>query len=68
MKVLLRIGSVLMWIVAAFLIYAVIHAMSSAGGAKTGVSIGYVAGAIILAVVGVWLWRLRAKPRQVVVS
>jgi multisubunit Na+/H+ antiporter MnhB subunit len=67
MRVFLRIVSALMLLVAAFLIYAVIHAMASAGGAKTGVAIGYVAGAIILSVLGVRLWRVRGK-RQVGVS
>ena len=59
MKVLLRSVSVVMWAIAAFLIYAVIHAVTSAGGARVGVAIGYVAGAIVLTAVGVWLWRVR---------
>jgi multisubunit Na+/H+ antiporter MnhB subunit len=59
MKVLLRIVSVVLWAIAAFLIYAVIHALASAGGARVGVAIGYVAGAIVLTAVGVWLWRVR---------
>ena len=40
MKVLLRSVSVVMWAIAAFLIYAVIHAVTSAGGARVGVAIG----------------------------
>jgi multisubunit Na+/H+ antiporter MnhB subunit len=68
MRVFLRIVSSLMWLVAAFLIYAVIHATASAGGAKTGVAIGYVAGAIVLSFGGVWLWRVRDKRGQVGVS
>ncbi len=64
MKVLLRAVSVVMWLVAAFLIYAVVHAMASAGGARAGVAVGYVAGAIVLTVLGVWLWRVRnGKPK-----
>jgi multisubunit Na+/H+ antiporter MnhB subunit len=64
MKVLLRVVSVVMWLVAAFLIYAVVHALASAGGARAGVAVGYVAGAIVLTVVGVWLWRVRnTKPK-----
>ncbi len=64
MKVLLRVVSVVMWLVAAFLIYAVIHAMASAGGARAGVAVGYVAGAIVLTALGVWLWRVRNdKPK-----
>jgi hypothetical protein len=57
-----------MWLIAVFLVYAVIHAMASKGGARTGVSIGYIVGAIILSAIGVWLWRLRSKPKGVVVS
>jgi multisubunit Na+/H+ antiporter MnhB subunit len=57
MKVLLRIVAVLFVAIGAFLVYAVIHAMASAGGAKTGVAIGYVAGAIILALLAARLWR-----------
>ena len=59
MKVLLRSVSVVMWAIAAFLVYAVIHAIASPGGARVGVAIGYVAGAIVLTAVGVWLWRVR---------
>ena len=48
MRTLLRVVAVLMVLIGVFLIYAVIHAMASAGGAKTGVAIGYIVGAIIL--------------------
>ncbi len=57
MKVLLRAVAVLFGAVALFLIYAVIHAMASAGGAKPGVAIGYVAGAIVLVALAAWMWR-----------
>jgi multisubunit Na+/H+ antiporter MnhB subunit len=63
MKVLLRVVSVAMWLVAAFLIYAVIHALASAGGARAGVAVGYVAGAIVLTAVGVRMWRWRPKDK-----
>ena len=59
MKVLLRFVAVLFVAIGAFLIYAVIHAMASAGGARTGVAIGYVAGAIVLALLAAKLWRRR---------
>ena len=62
MIVLRRIVSMILWLISAFLIYAVIHAAASAGGARVGVAIGYVAGAIVLSALGVWLWRGRAKP------
>jgi hypothetical protein len=64
MKVLLRTVSVVFWAIAAFLVYAVVHAMASAGGARAGVAVGYVAGAIVLSALGVWLWRVRgSKPK-----
>jgi hypothetical protein len=57
MKVLLRIVAILFVAIGAFLVYAVIHAMASDGGARTGVAVGYIAGAIILAFVAGRLWR-----------
>jgi multisubunit Na+/H+ antiporter MnhB subunit len=59
--VFLKVVAAVLIAIGAFLIYAVIHAMSSAGGAKTGVAIGYVAGAIILGWVASRLWR-RSSP------
>jgi multisubunit Na+/H+ antiporter MnhB subunit len=59
LRILLKIVAVIFVAVAAFLIYAVIHAAASAGGARVGVCIGYVAGAIILYVLAVRLWRGR---------
>ncbi len=61
MKVLLKIVAVVLVAIGAFLVYAVIHAMASAGGAKTGVAIGYVAGAIILGYVASRLWRRSSR-------
>jgi hypothetical protein len=55
---------VVLVLIAAFLVYAVINAMASAGGAKAGVAIGYVVGAAILTYVAVWLWR-KSIGRQV---
>ena len=43
--------------IAAFLVYAVINAAASDGGAKVGVSIGYIVGAILLTWAAVTLWR-----------
>jgi hypothetical protein len=57
MSVLLRIFAVLAVLVAAFLVGAVINALLSDGGARAGVAIGYVAGAIVLAVLAVMAWR-----------
>jgi len=56
MKGLLRTIAVLCVAIGAFLIYAVIHAAGSAGGANVPVCIGYVIGAAILAYVARWLW------------
>jgi hypothetical protein len=57
MKILLRAVAVLFVIIAAVLVYAVIAAIGSAGGAKPGVAVAYVVGAIILAVAAGALWR-----------
>jgi hypothetical protein len=61
MKVLLRILSVLCVAIALFLLYAVIAAMGSEGGAKTGVAIGYVIGAIVLIAGAVAMWRSTSR-------
>jgi multisubunit Na+/H+ antiporter MnhB subunit len=63
MSVLLKIVAVVLVAIGAFLIYAVIHAMASAGGAKTGVAIGYIVGAILLGYVASWLWRRSSRPK-----
>ncbi len=60
MSVLMKSGSVLFIAIAAFLIYAVIHAAASAGGARVGVCIGYVVGSLILGFLAVTLWRRSA--------
>ena len=57
MRVLLRALAVLCILIAAFLVYAVIHAAASAGGARAGVAIAYIIGAIILALAAARLWR-----------
>jgi multisubunit Na+/H+ antiporter MnhB subunit len=61
MRIFLRVLSVPMVAIGVLLVYAVIHAMSSAGGAKAGVSIGYIAGAIILFGLSVMIWRRQPK-------
>ena len=57
MNFLLRSAAVLAVAIGLFLMYAVVNAVSSDGGARAGVAIGYVAGAIVLAAVAVWAWR-----------
>ena len=61
MKILLRTLAVLFVAIGVFLIYAVIHAMASAGGARAGVAVGYVVGAIILGYLAVWMWRRTSR-------
>ena len=62
MKILLRAVAVLFVLIAAFLVYAVIHAIGSAGGARPGVAVAYIVGAIVLAVAAGALWRRPARP------
>ena len=57
MRILLRSVAVLFVIIAAVLVGAVIAALGSAGGAKPGVAVAYIVGAIILAVAAGALWR-----------
>ena len=59
MKIVLRAVAVLFVAIAAFLLYAVVSALTSSGGAKAGVTVGYVVGAIVLVLAAVWLWRRR---------
>lgn len=59
MRILLRGVAVLFVIIAVLLIYFVIHAMASAGGARAGVAIGYVIGAVLLTLAAIRLWRGR---------
>jgi hypothetical protein len=63
MGILLRIIAILFVAIAAFLVFAVVNAVASEGGAKTGVAIGYVAGAIALSAVATWLWRTANRRR-----
>lgn len=63
-KVLLRLVAVLFVAIGLFLIYAVIHAIGSAGGAKVGVCVAYVAGALILGYLAMRLWRRSAGHRH----
>ena len=61
MKILLRAVAIVFVLIAAFLIYAVIHAAASAGGARAGVAIGYIIGAILLTWAATALWRRPAR-------
>jgi hypothetical protein len=59
MKLLLRSASILLVAIAAFLVYAVIAAVTSDEGARAGVAVAYTAGAIVLAFLAAKLWRSR---------
>ena len=56
MRILLRIVAVLLILIALFLVYAVIAAVTSDGGARVGVAIGYVIGALVLVFAASKLW------------
>jgi len=55
-RILLRIVAVLLVLIALFLVYAVIAAVTSDGGARVGVAIGYVIGALVLVFAASKLW------------
>ena len=57
MSILLRIVAVVAVLIAAFLVGAVINALASDGGARTGVAIAYIAAAIVLTFGAVMAWR-----------
>jgi predicted Co/Zn/Cd cation transporter (cation efflux family) len=69
MGVLLRVFAVLAVLIAAFLVYAVINAAASDGGARVGVAIAYIVGALLLTWAAVMSWRRagrgQATPSQV---
>jgi len=62
MKVIAKGVATLFVAIGAFLIYAVVHAAMSDGGARVGVSVAYVAGAIVLGFLAVRLWKFRSGP------
>jgi threonine/homoserine/homoserine lactone efflux protein len=57
MNTLFRILAVLCVLVAAVLIYAVIAALGSDGGAKPVVAVLYIVGSIVLGYAAIRLWR-----------
>jgi threonine/homoserine/homoserine lactone efflux protein len=61
MKILLKIVAALFVACACFLLYAVVHAAASSGGANVAVCVGYVAGAALLAFLAVAMWRGRIR-------
>jgi hypothetical protein len=63
MGVLFRVIGVFFVAVAGLLIYAVINAVTSEGGARAGVAAGYIVGSILLIAAAVWLWKAAARRR-----
>jgi hypothetical protein len=61
MKILLKIVAGLFVAIACFLLYAVVHAVSSRGGPNVPVCIGYIVGAVVLSLAAVTLWRGRLR-------
>ncbi len=57
MRALLKSVAVLFVAIAVFLVYAVVNALASAGGARPVVAVGYVVGALVLGFAAVKLWR-----------
>jgi hypothetical protein len=62
MSVLLRVFAVLAIAIAAFLVYAVIAAVTSDEGARAGVAIAYIVGAALLTFAAVTAWRRANGP------
>jgi hypothetical protein len=54
---LLRVVAIVLVLIAAVLVYAVIAALGSDGGAKPGVAVAYIVGAILLGWAATALWR-----------
>jgi hypothetical protein len=57
MKVLLKIVAAIFAAIALFLVYAVISAIGSAGGANVPVCVGYVVAAVVLGFFATKSWR-----------
>ena len=62
MPVLLRVFSVLAVLFAAVLVYAVINAAASEGGARAGVAIAFIIGAAVLGWLAVMAWKRAGRP------
>ena len=61
MKIIARIIAVLLALIGAFLLFAVVAAMTSDGGAKTGVAILYIAIALVSGFAAFKLWKVRGS-------
>jgi arginine exporter protein ArgO len=61
-KVLLRVVSVIFWLIALFLIGVSISVLASGtSGIRWGVLIAYIVGAVILTWLGVLMWRRHSR-------
>lgn len=65
MKVFLKIVATLFVAIALFLIYCVVAALASAGGARPAVCIGYGVAAVVLGFLATTLWRKSSSPRRI---
>ena len=63
MRVFLKLVAALCVAVGLFLIYAVIHAMASSGGARAGIVILYIVLAAGLGYAASWLWRRSSRAK-----
>jgi predicted Co/Zn/Cd cation transporter (cation efflux family) len=68
MKTFLRLISIVPAAIAAFLVYAVIAAATSDGGARVGICVLYVAISIALSALVAWMWRSKGKGDAVVAA
>jgi len=64
MKVFMRLVATVLVAIALFLVYAVIHAAASTAGARVGVCIAYIAGALILGFLATRLWGKSSSRRN----
>ncbi len=64
MTILLRVIAVLFVAIAAFLVYAVVNALTSDGGARAGVAVAYIVGAILLSAAArvMWMRAITVRP------
>jgi hypothetical protein len=67
MKAVLKVVAVLFVAIAAFLIYAIVAAVTSDEGARVGICILYavIAGVLSFSAMKLWTWRRGAAPQSV---
>jgi predicted Co/Zn/Cd cation transporter (cation efflux family) len=68
MKMFLKLVSIVPAAIAALLVYAVINALTSDGGARVGICVLYVVISVGLAALVAWMWRYKGKDDAVVAA